>query len=255
MGFRGLVLFLGLMAFVLPLPAGAGARLDAIRAVGELRIGLTGDYRPFSSLEAEEFSGLDADLGRSLAASLSLRPRFVKTSWPTLSADLEAGKFDIAMGGVSVTPARAAIGLFSMAVLSDGKTPITRCSLVERFQTLKEIDRPGIRLVVNPGGTNEKFARAHIHRATVILHKDNGTIFDEIVAGRADLMITDAMETRVQAKLHPTLCAVHPDRPFDHAEKAYLMPKDEELKRAVDSWIAEAKRSGEFARAWKKWVE
>ncbi|MFZ2468431.1 MAG: transporter substrate-binding domain-containing protein, partial [Parvibaculum sedimenti] len=123
------------------------------------------------------------------------------------------------------------------------------------FQTLKQIDQPGVRLIVNPGGTNEKFARAHIHRATVILHKDNGTIFDEIVAGRADLMITDAVEARVQAKLQPTLCAVHPDRPFDHAEKAYLLPKDEELKRAVDSWLAEAKRSGEFARGWKKWVE
>lgn len=255
MGFRVLALFLGLMALAFPLPAGAGARLDAIRTAGELRIGLTGDYRPFSAFEGGEFSGLDVDLGQSLAASLGVKPRFVRTSWPTLSADLEAGRFDIAMGGVSVTPARAAIGLFSMAVLSDGKTPITRCSLVERFQTLKEIDRPGIRLVVNPGGTNEKFARAHIHRAMVILHKDNSTIFDEIVAGRADLMITDAVETRVQSRLHPTLCAVHPDRPFDHAEKAYLLPKDAELKRAVDAWIAEAKRSGEFARAWSKWVE
>ena len=255
MGFRVLALFLGLVALALPLPAGAGARLDAIRAAGEIRIGLTGDYRPFSAFEGAEFSGLDVDLGRSLAASLGVKPRFVKTSWPTLSADLQAGRFDIAMGGVSVTPARAAIGLFSAAALSDGKTPITRCSLMKRFETLKQIDQPGIRLVVNPGGTNEKFARAHIHRAMVILHKDNSTIFDEIVAGRADLMITDAVETRVQSRLHPTLCAVHPDRPFDHAEKAYLMPKDAELKRAVDAWLGEAKRSGEFARAWRKWGE
>ncbi|MFZ2469621.1 MAG: transporter substrate-binding domain-containing protein, partial [Parvibaculum sedimenti] len=137
MGFRVLLLFVGLMALALPLPAGAGPRLDAIRASRELRIGLTGDYRPFSTLEGGEFSGLDVDLGRSLAASLKVKPRFVKTSWPTLSADLDAGKFDIAMGGVSVTPARAKIGLFSAPVLSDGKTPVTRCSLVERFQTLK----------------------------------------------------------------------------------------------------------------------
>lgn len=256
MRFRLLALFLGLLMLALPLPAGAGARFDAVRASGTLRIGLTGDYRPFSAADGRGgFSGFDVDLGRSLAAALGVKPVFVRTSWPTLSADLKAGKFDIAMGGVSVTPARAAIGLFSAPVLMDGKTPITRCDLVDRFQTLDEIDRPGVRLVVNPGGTNEKFARAHIHAAMVILHPDNTTIFQEIVDGRADLMITDAVETRLQSRLHPSLCAVHPDQPFDHAEKAYLMPKDSELKRAVDAWLAEAKRSGEFARAWKTWVE
>ena len=91
-------------------------------------------------------------------------------------------------------------------------------------------------------------------RATVIVHPDNNTIFGEIVAGRADLMITDAIETRYQAMLHPELCAVHPEKPFDHAEKAYFMPKDEDLKRAVDRWLEEAKRSGAFRRAMKKWV-
>ncbi|HUD52094.1 transporter substrate-binding domain-containing protein, partial [Parvibaculum sp.] len=187
MRFRLLALFLGLLMLALPLPAGAGARFDAVRASGALRIGLTGDYRPFSAADgAGSFSGLDVDLGRSLAAALGVKPVFVRTSWPTLSADLKAGKFDIAMGGVSVTPARAAIGLFSAPVLMDGKTPITRCDLVDRFQTLADIDRPGVRLVVNPGGTNEKFARAHIHAATVILHPDNTTIFQEIVDGRAD---------------------------------------------------------------------
>lgn len=247
---------LGLLLLALPLRAEAGAQLDAIRAAKVLRIGLTGDYRPFSAYDAEtkEFSGLDVELGRSLAAALGARAEFVKTSWPTLSADLAAGRFDIAMGGVSVTPARAKLGLFSAAVLMDGKTPITRCSLVGRFQTLAQIDEPGVRLVVNPGGTNEKFARAHVKRATVIVHPDNNTIFGEIVAGRADLMITDAIETRYQAKLHPELCAVHPEKPFDHAEKAYFMPKDEDLKRAVDRWLAEAKRSGAFRRAMREWV-
>lgn len=251
-------LILALAFLVLPaLPAAAGERLDAIEAAGTLRIGLTGDYKPFSALEpgSGEFTGLDVELGRSLARALGVRPVFVRTSWPTLSADLEAGRFDIAMGGISITEARAKIGLFSAPVLSDGKTPITACKNVSKFQTLDEIDREGVRLVVNPGGTNERFARAHIRRATIIVHPDNNTIFQEIVAGRADLMITDAIETRLQARLNPSLCAVHPDRPFDRAEKAYFMPKDEALKTRVDGWLAEAKASGEFAAALKKWVE
>lgn len=63
-------------------------------------------------------------------------------------------------------------------------------------------------MIVNPGGTNEAFAKANIHQATVITHSDNTTIFDKIVAGRADVMITDGSETEYQAKLHPELCAL-----------------------------------------------
>jgi cyclohexadienyl dehydratase len=255
---RSFCLFL--LLFVLsPLgPAGAdGAALQRIGQAGEIRIGLTGDYRPFSALDPQtgDFEGLDVDLGRSLAGALGVRPVFVATSWPTLSADLEAGKFDIAMGGISVTEARARIGMFSMPVLSDGKTPITACRNVARFQTLEQIDRKGVRLVVNPGGTNEKFARAHIHSATIIVHSDNVTIFQEIVAGRADLMITDAIETRLQARLHPELCAVHPDKPFDRAEKAYFMPRDAALKTRVDAWLAGLKASGELKRRVDAWVK
>lgn len=247
-----------ILALLLVLPGGvrAGETLRRVEATGELRIGLTGDYRPFSARSPEgAFTGLDVDLGRSLAASLGVHPVFVGTSWPTLTPDLEAGRFDIAMGGVSVTEARAKAGLFSTPVMSDGKTPIALCRNAARFQTLDQIDRKGVRLVVNPGGTNEKFARAHIHAATILLHPDNTTIFQEIVEGRADLMITDAIETRLQAKLHPELCAIHPDAPFDHADKAYFMPKDAELKAKVDRWLEGLKASGELKRTIAKWVE
>lgn len=247
------------LALVFALPAlSAGAdTLGRVRETGTLRIGLTGDYRPFSALDPKsgDFSGLDVDLGRSLAKRLGAKPEFVRTSWPTLAADLAAGKFDIAMGGISVTPERAKIGFFSQAVLTDGKTPIARCENARKFRTLYEIDRQGVRIIVNPGGTNERFVRAHIAKAKIIVHKDNVTIFDEIVAGRADLMITDAIEARLQQKLHPELCAIHPEKPFDHSEKAYLMPRDKAFKRAVDKWLAGAKRSGELGRAVRKWVE
>lgn len=248
-----------LLTLLLALPQGAQAAetLEKIEAAGTLRIGITGDYRPFSALDPKtgNFTGLDVDLGRSLAAALGVRPVLVKTSWPTLGADLQADRFDIAMGGISVTESRAKIGLFSAPMMSDGKTPIALCKNAARFQTLGQIDREGVRLVVNPGGTNEKFARAHIHNATIILHPDNTTIFQEIIASRADLMITDAIETRLQAKLNPALCALHPDAPFDHAEKAYFMPKDAELKARVDAWLDGLRKSGELKTAIAKWTE
>jgi hypothetical protein len=66
------------------------------------------------------------------------------------------------------------------------------------------------------------------------------TIFGQIVSGAANLMMTDAIETRLQQRLHPQLCAVHPDAPFDHAEKAILLPRDDAFKAFVDQWLGHA---------------
>lgn len=256
--FRPLLLLL--LALCAP-PASHGAAasplMDRIGLRNAVRVGLTGDYAPFSTYDParDTYEGLDVDLAQSLAKRLGVHVIFVHTSWPTLADDLKAGKFDIAMGGISVTPAREAIGMFSHPMMSDGKTPITRCENAGHFQTLNQIDRDGVRLIVNPGGTNEKFARAHITHAAIILHPDNRTIFDEIVAGRADLMITDAIEARLQAKRHPELCAVHPDQPFDHSDKAYFMPKDRAWKTLVDKWLDGIKESGKLQATIDEWVE
>lgn len=119
----------------------------------------------------------------------------MSTTWKTLLDDL-GRHCDLGMGGISITLDRAKRAFFTAPYLRDGKTPITRCENAAKFQTLEQIDRPGVRMIVNPGGTNEQFADANLKRATIVRHHDNNTIFDEILKNNADLMITDATETR-----------------------------------------------------------
>ena len=124
--------------------------------------------------------------------------------------------------------------MFSTPVMREGKTPIARCADKGKYETIADIDKPGTRVIVNPGGTNERFARANIKNAEIKTYNDNVTIFDEIAKGNADLMMTDSSETRYQQKLHPgVLCAVHPEKPFDFAEKAYWLQRDAALARLL----------------------
>ena len=246
------------LAFLIAVPAHADESpvLDRIEASGTLRVGLTGDYKPFSWEEPEgEFRGLDVDMGHALAEELGVRLVIVPTSWPTLMDDLATDKYDIGMGGISMTEERKEHALFSTPLLTDGKAPIARCEDKARFATLDGIDREGVTVIVNPGGTNEKFARANITRATLVLHKDNASIFEEIAAGRADVMITDAIETRIVAREYDGLCATNPDAPFTQSQKAYLLPKDEAWKERVDEWLGEMEESGGKVEIFAKWVE
>jgi cyclohexadienyl dehydratase len=254
---RALALLVATLWAAISVPASAeGSRLSAILDRQALRVGTTGDYRPFTALDKQsgEYSGFDIDMARALAKALGVSIAFAPTTWSGLAKGLADGDFDIAMGGVSVTLDRQKTGFFSAPYMRDGKTPIARCADQEKFQTLAEIDRPGVKVIANPGGTNERFDRARLHAAELIVYPDNLTIFDQLASGRADLMITDASETRFQAKLHPgVLCAIHPDQPFDFAEKAYWMPPDPAFKAFVDQWLHLMQEDGEFDALVAKW--
>lgn len=227
-------------------------RLDQILATGEIRIGTTGDYAPFSFRRDNELQGIDIDLGRDLAASLNVKPVFVRTSWPTLMQDLADNRFDVGMSGISRTLGRQESAFLSLPYHRGGKTPISRCEDVSKFDALDKIDSAQVRVIVNPGGTNQQFVHKHLAHADVRIFEDNRTIFDEIAEGRADVMITDAIEVTLKAREYPALCATLPEETFTYQEKAYLMPRDIALKEYVNTWISLRIEDGTVAEAFDK---
>lgn len=244
-----------LLALVIPGVATAQG-LDTILAGGTLRVGLTGDYKPFSFKDPQTgvFTGLDVDMAQALATTMGVKLEIVPTAWPKLMADLQSGRFDIAMGGVTINLPRLKTAWFSAPVMTAGKTPIALCTNKDRFQTIAQIDQPGVTVIVNPGGTNESFDRATFKQAKIELFADNATIFEELARGHGDVMITDGVETRLQQKLHPELCAIHPDEPFTRSELGYMLPRDLALKLFVDEFLRESDRSGEHAAIVAKWL-
>jgi len=210
-----------------PVPA-----LERIAASGMIVFGTTGDYAPFTIESQGRLGGADIELAKAVAAGLGVRAVFVRTRWATLLDDLDAGRFDLAAGGISITPERAARAAFSSAYASGGKTVLARCADVRRYRSLAAVDRPGVRVVVNPGGTNQQFVAAHIHRADVRVYADNRRIFDELRARRADVMITDDVEVELVTRRYPELCRALPGT-LTRAEKALLLPRDPAFEARV----------------------
>jgi chorismate mutase-like protein len=229
---------------------------SAVNAPAVLRVGTTGDYPPFSYRDpaSGRWIGADIEAAQALGRSLGRPVQFITTTWSALLQDQVAGRFDIAMGGISITAARLREADYSVAYLQDGKTALTRCADAYRLGSLAALDRPEVRVIENPGGTNERFARQRLPHAALRIHADNLGVFDEILAGRADVMITDAIEARMQQRLRPGLCALHPQRPFEAASKAYLLPKGSSLKPAVDRWLRHELAAGEPSRRLDRWL-
>jgi len=220
-------------------------RFRQIKDSGVLRVGTTGDYAPFSfSANNEIFTGIDIDLAYEFASHLNTSVMFIQTSWPTLMADFADGKFDIGMSGISITDVRKRQALFSKPYHVGGKTPIARCNQIYSFSSIATIDQIGTRIIVNPGGTNQRFLDENIRQATILMFEDNRDIFQQIVNGRADLMITDQIEVTLQSALHPELCGLSDNATFTYQEKGFMMPNDSELQTKVNNWLDNTRQNG-----------
>ena len=217
----------------------ANSSLQQVKQSGVLKVCTTGDYPPLTQYSNGEYHGKAIQAAMSFARYLGVKAQFVKTTWPTLSKDVASGKCDIAMGGISLTSKRENNFLLSKPVLAFGKSILVRCDNVNKFNSLKALNQPSVRVVENKGGTNEKFARKSVPKATLIIVKNNKLPFSYLLKGKADAMLTDNIEAVYRQKTTPGLCAVNPNKPFTKAYKVYMLPKQSEaLLGAVNQWLS-----------------
>ena len=224
---------------------------------GTLLVGTTGDYRPLSYREADgNYWGFGIEVAGKIAERLGVSIEFVQTSWPTLTADVlaEPQTMDLAIGGITITDARRETMLMSDGYLCNGKTILCRASEADRFQSLADIDRPEVRVMVNPGGLNEKFALANLTHAPIIVHQKNEEIPSQVAEGQADVMITEITEAPWYVQNDPRLAAPLLAAPFTHGEIGVLMRKgQDDLLALVNSVISQMKADGSLRQLHEKY--
>ncbi len=234
-----------------------GGKVAEIVARDTIIIGTTGDYRPLSFREPDGSCwGFCIEVAGEIAKRLGVHSRFVQTSWPTLSDDVLADpqRFDLAIGGITITDARRETMRMSEGYLANGKTILCRATEAGRYRSLADIDMPGVRVMVNPGGLNEQFARKHLTRATILVHQRNEDIPTLVAEGRADVMITEITEAPYYVQTDTRLAAPLLNEPFTRGEIGVLMRRgQDDLLEMVNGVIRRMKSDGTLRRLHEKY--
>lgn len=215
--------------------------LEEIQASGILKIGVPGDYAPLAFYDKDKnLVGFDVDLIQDYAAKQNFTIEFIPTSWPTVSKDLKADQFDVAIGGITFTKQRAQEFFLTEEILPNGKIALARCAISQEIGSFEKINQPTVTLVVNPGGTNESFVNERMDHANIVRVKDN---FDNIQALRdqtADVMITDLIEGKYYQHNEPNVLCMATTEPFTGTAsyKAYMVNQDDgKLLNSLNSWL------------------
>lgn len=234
------------------------SRLSEIIEEGVIRVGTTGDYKPFTYLNPDtgEFEGSDIDAAKLLAEELGVEVEFVETSWPTLMDDLLAGKFDIGMGGITRTLEREKTAHMSKPYLDFGKAAIIRKEDKDKFTSVEAMNQSDVKVGVNPGGTNEEYVREHLTETDVTVVENNLEIPGMVADGEFDLMISESLEAILFEKEDDRLYAAFIDDTLTKSQMGYIMRQGEtELHNWVNLWIDEMMLNETFEELIEKWMQ
>lgn len=236
--------------------AQAGPRLEKIMESKVIRVGTPGDYRPFAIKTDAGFSGHDIDVIEAMAKELGVKVEYVQTSWPNLMKDIQSDKFDVAVGGITrnVTRIRQVAMLPGYAPF--GKVALVRTADKAKFTKPDDLNQASVRVIKNPGGTNEAYVLANLKAAQVSTHEKNAEIPGLIAEGKGDVMITETYEALHYSKADPRLYAAYLDAPLTPTNwLGFMLPADDAdytrvmgfvwglldqrgaLKQASDKWL------------------
>jgi L-cystine transport system substrate-binding protein len=134
--------------------------LDSVKQAGVLKIGLEGTYPPFDSRDSSgQLVGFDVDVAKAVAAKLGVKPEFIPTEWSGIIAALQAGKFDVIVNQVTVTPQRQQALDFSQPYTYSAAQLIQRADDKREFKTLDAF-KGDKKLGVTLGTNYDQMARA-----------------------------------------------------------------------------------------------
>ncbi len=233
------------------------SRLQSIFQKKEIRIGTSGDYQPFSywNPKNNQYEGMDIEMANKLGEALQAKALFVRFKWLELTADLLADKFDIAMGGISRSVERGKIFAYTNSYMTFGTCPLVRQGDEARFSDFASTNRPGVKVILNQGGMNDRHFTPLLTQATILRHNKNEEIAGKVKEGTADVWITDNVEALFWAKQIPGLVAVNPAKTFTVGTKGYMIRQGDQIfLNWLNLWLEQMFLQGEVQKLEQQWL-
>lgn len=232
------------------------ATLKAIKERGELRVGLEAGYMPFEMLDkGGDIIGFDIDLARLMARKMGVKLKVVNQGWDGIIPALLTGKFDVTLGGMTITAERAKSVDFCDPYVTIGQTVLLNKKLAGTITSYKQLNDPKYRVLSKLGTTGEIATRKNFPRAQIRTFEHQADASIEVQNGRGDAFIYDLPFNAVMAARYPA-SLVHLKEPFTHEDLGWAIRKNDPALRAwLNEFLAGLKKNGTYAALYKKWFE
>jgi len=249
------ILLLGLLATLLSLPASAQPNsLDKINERGTLRIGMS-TFVPWAMRDKQgELIGFEIEVGKRLAKDAGWKVEFVPTAWDGIIPALLAKKFDVIIGGMSITPERAKSVLFTIPYSHSGVQVAANKNRAKGFTQFSDFNSRRIKIAARRGAFTVQVARETFPKAKILQFDDDAQAFQEVLNGNADAVIASSPKPEQEVIKHSDLLFLPFTERLAKGNEAFAVRLGETDKKAFfDKWIKARTADGWLAERYEYW--
>jgi polar amino acid transport system substrate-binding protein len=234
----------------------AGPAIDKILKKGEILIGTSGDFPPFSAKsKSGTLMGLDIDLGKVIADSMGVKVKFVEVPFPELLPALEAGKIDIIIAAMTMTPQRNLKFAFVGPYFISGQSLVTTKATALNAENLNDINKPDFTIAAPKGTTSEIVVKNNIPLAKLTVAKDMDEALKFLLDGKVKAVLTDRGTGSVVTVLHRDKGIVATSPLTFEPIGIALSANDSLFLNFLDNVIGGLRGSGELQMLMEKWFK
>jgi polar amino acid transport system substrate-binding protein len=235
----------------------AQTALIDIEKRGVLRVGMS-TFVPWAMRSKEgDLIGFEIDVATKLAQDMGVEVEFVPTAWSGIIPALIAKKFDVIVGGMSITPQRNLTVNFTRPYAHSGQQMAANTKLSGSFTSMDDYNDSSVTIACRRGATPCNFAQERFPKASLRQFDDDAQAFQEVVNGNAHAMISSAPKPRFWSEAYPDKVFVANDgKNLSQGDEAFALRKgDIDTLNFFSNWILVNESNGWLAKTHAYWFE
>jgi polar amino acid transport system substrate-binding protein len=250
---------LALCAIAIPQRVQAQAQAPAIEQIrqrGALRVGVS-TFVPWAMRDTNgELIGFEIDVARKIAEDLGVRLEHIPTAWDGIIPALIAGRFDMIISGMSVTPQRQATVDFTIPYANSGQEIVANRQLSANVHSLADLNRADVTITCRRGAVPCTFLAENMPRATIRQFDDDAQAAQEVLNGRANAWMASFPRPRFLALDNPQVAFMPFTDFISRSEEAFAVRKgDTATMEAMNTWIRANQANGWIAQRHAYWFD
>lgn len=230
--------------------------IEKILKRGELRVGFESGYVPFEMTNKKgKFIGFDMDYGRRLAKAMGVKFVPVNTAWDGIIPALMTDKFDIIMGGMTITQERNLKVNFADPYIVVGQTILLNKKLEGTVKSYKDLNDPKYILTSRMGTTGEQAIKKHIPKATYKGFESEAEAGLEVINGKADALVYDLPFCGFLYGSQGEGKTIFLKEPFTFEPLAWAINRgDPDFLNYLNNFLKQSIGDGFYEKVYNKWI-
>ena len=230
--------------------------IEKILKRGELRVGFESGYVPFEMTDKKgNYIGFDMDFGQRLAKEMGVKFVPVNTAWDGIIPALMTDKFDIIMGGMTVTQERNLKVCFSDPYIVVGQSILLNTKHAGTVQSYKDLNDPKYIVTSRMGTTGEQAIKKFIPKATYKGFESEAEAGLEVINGKADALVYDLPFCGFLYGSQGKGKTIFLSQPFTFEPLAWAINKgDPDFLNFLNNFLRQTKGDGFYEEAFTKWI-